>query len=628
MPVKRPRGRPRKSDYPKIATASDENTDLSIITSAVDQVTTKHTVSGTNNDALKTAVLHEDDEDFVPEEYDDIVVELEDADKDGTISKPKKKKQAKRIKIKEKVSRSGTPSSTLERKGRVIRALKDLSSARDKIERIYGLNQNKLLKLAKVKEGFETCVFCFPSKTIQKDSPYYIQSKPPCALENVYDTLIGQSKPKYHEIAESELDQIFKSEGKELRIVINQAEAALKTGQKTEFPVFPYGDRKGFVYNSGGLITDMAWLYQERHEAQYLAISLSQYLDKPSDRNLRMFDTEEHVSCIQIFELNPKTLQFTKIKTLVHKFGETWNLKWHEGCQNPRSLGTLAFVCQDGSVKLLEVTITKEHTIELFDTPSLCVAMPKTAISCFDFLSPTTIVCGFKNGYVAEFDLRDPNLPSYYRKMHDSYIISIVAAYSEFENIVVATVSVDGYFYLFDPKDILTTKTTVTRFRGTNLIPISYIPQLYALIHSDGANTLKTVVPRAAFAIHSVSLQETSIMSIGTSRAHPMSLSGSSDGNVVIDNVCRRLLTGIKNSSTTHTSLRLWKWEYNKSEDKYRLNHVYETYKLNVNEISGVRVDPHGVNISCVKWNETAICGQFYAFANTAGLLTIEKLEN
>lgn len=630
MSVKRGRGRPRKNARPKIELLDNETTNLSLITTAVSQATRKRPRKGTSKEFISGANL-ESNEDFDEEEDSEFIPEVEPAlNEEGKIKPSRRRKTTlKKNKISPTDgSKTVQRGSTLELKGRIIRALKDLSSARDKLERIYGLNEEKLLRLAKVKEGFETCVFCFPLDVIQQSSPYFVKYTPPCAVRNVYDQLLAQSLPKLHDIDQAELDHIFKKRKQAIKVVINEAETALELEQATEFPVFPYGRREGLVYNSGGLITDIAWLCQNEVEDQFLAVALSQHFARPLDRHLRMLEAESHVACIEIFRFNPSTLKFVKIQTIAHTFGEVWNLKWHEGCQKDGILGALGFTCQEGCFKLLEIKIPGDglHSVQLYEEASVSVSMPNTIITCYDFLSPTSIVCGFKNGFVAVFDLTDPGSPSFYHKLHDSYVISISVAFSDFERSTVGTLSFDGYFYIFDPKDIFSSKTTVTRFRGTNLIPIEYMPQLYAFVHSDGANSLKTVVPRAAFAIHTVSLQETSIVSLGTSRLHPLSLVGNSDGTVVVDNVSRRILTGIKNNSNTHSSLRLWKWEYSKKEDKYRLNHNYEPYKLSVNEISGVKLDAHGVNISCVEWNETNAAGQFYAFANSAGLLTIEKL--
>lgn len=89
------------------------------------------------------------------------------------------------------------------------------------------------------------------------------------------------------------------------------------------------------------------------------------------------------------------------------------------------------------------------------EKPSLTLSLADSLITTFDFLSPTTVVCGFKNGFVAEFDLTDPEVPSFYDQVHDSYILSVSTAYSDFEDTVVSTVAVDGYFYISIQKTLL-----------------------------------------------------------------------------------------------------------------------------------------------------------------------------
>ncbi|CCH58447.1 hypothetical protein TBLA_0A06550 [Henningerozyma blattae CBS 6284] len=659
---------------------NDEATSIPVSQSAsnIPGVDTTHEIVTDDNENDEDFVIIEDyvddDKDYIANEEEDVAMELEDNNDDTdytnelgddanyddndiqTEKKPKRKnastkekstsaKRPYKKRTKKEIAPTpipiSTPDSTLEKKGRIIRALKDLSSARDKIERMYGLNRDKLLNLAKIKEGFETSLFDFPSSNIQKDSRFYVECIPPCAQEDITNVLINDDtkKTQYHEITDEIYRDLFHSRVEPVSVEIGDVSYDLQTDDLAQFPIFPIEPRTGFLYNIGGMVTDMVWLHQKiDNEQQYLAVSTSQYFDKPLDNHLRMFHGQSHVSTISIFRLNIKTLEFIKLYTVINPYGEAWNLKWHEGYNNPSNLGLLGFVCQDGSVKFLEIpNITdsmntsnnngnKNGKIIFCESPSISMSLPNTLITCFDFLSPTTIICGFKNGYIAEYDLRDPQIPSYYKQIHDSYIINIVAAYSEFEPLVVSTVSVDGYLYLFDPRSIFTTKTTVTRFRGSNTIPITYIPQLYTLLHSDGANSLKSVPPRTVFAVHPVSLMESTITSISGSRLHPLSLTSTADGMLIIDNITRRYLTTIKNTSSTHKSLRLWKWDYSSKQNKYRLDFNYTKYQLNVNDVSKIHLDPQGINICCVKWNETNIAGKFYAFANSAGILTVERL--
>lgn len=583
-----------------------------------------------------SVVQVDEDDEFIPEDqpeedgYEEEGFIAAEGEATPKVKKARTTGNSKRgRKPKHKVSldeeiRAMTPTSKLDNKRRIIRGLKDLTSARDKIERIYGLNENKLLGLAKVKEGFETSVFDFPEENIQTNSQFYVDSSPPCSKENIFDVLFSMPL-KYSIIDEGEFGEMFQLRKDEIRLLISGLETPLHTGQRTEFPVLPCGKRTGFVHNVGALVTGLAWLNTVEGQDQYLAVSMSQYKEDPVDPHLKMFGREEHISCIDIYSLNPLTLEFKKMQTIVHNFGESWDLKWHEGAKGSHYLGVLGCVCQDGSVKFFGVEKNQEYQIRMFDEALISISIPQASISCFDFITPHAIVCGFQNGYVAEFDLIT-NLPCYYHKVHDSYIISVVTAYSNFEDVTVGTLSVDGYLSVFNPKDIRTTKCVVGRARGGNNTPIVYSPQLYSFVHSDGVNSIKAFPPRAIFATHQICLHENTVTSMAVSKLHPLLLSGSADGTLIINNLARRFLTGIKNNTTTYRYLKLWKWDYSLAKNLYRLDPNYEVYKFSVNEVSKAQVDPHGINISCVKWNETPQSGKFYAFVNNAGLLVVEKL--
>ncbi|SCU85277.1 LAFA_0D14818g1_1 [Lachancea sp. 'fantastica'] len=521
--------------------------------------------------------------------------------------------------------KSPTPASKLDNKRRVIRALKDLTSARDKIERIYGLNNQKLLGLAKVKEGFETGPFDFDLETIQRHSKYFVDFPSPSTVTTGNALSVPLEKSDYRVVNESELHQLFPLSDEEILLQISDLDTHITSGQSIEFPIFPCGKRKGFVYCMGGLITDMAWLPRDDLDRLYLAVSVSNRLGDPVHEDLRCWGEESHTSCIMIFALDATSLVFEKRQTIIHNFGETWDLKWHSGFQDDSALGLLGACCQDGSVKFIKIDKTTDHEIKVYESADLSVRLPQTPISCFDFTSSITIVCGFQNGHVAEFELGS-NVPSYYYQIHDSYVISIVVAYSEFEDNVVTTTSIDGFIYIFNPKSIHTTKSSLGRVRGGNTIIATYCPTVYGVVHTDGANSVKAYSPKAAFASHQICQHENTVSTLATSKLHPFLLSGSADGSLMINNLARRFLTGIKNNSTVHKYLKLWEWNYSAKDKKYQLDPNYEVFNFSVNEVSKARVGPPGVNIASVKWNETCKGGKFYAFANSAGLLVIEEL--
>lgn len=547
--------------------------------------------------------------------------------------KPKSHNKASPSKRQKPVSKK---KSIFETKNKIIRALKDISGARDKVERIYGLNKDKLLQLAKIKEGFESHLFDFPKSNIDYDSRFYVSNEPVCNKFQINDEMFIGKETQYTQIDQETLKALFKYREEPLNVIIGEIDSSLQNGDKLDFPVFENDKRKGLVYNSGALITDIAWLNKEpspdtqEHRYQYLAISLSQYMDNPSDPHLEMFDKENHISCFEIVEFDPITLAFNKIQTILHNFGDTWNLKWHVGYNSDKNIGLLTFVAQDGSFKALQIRKAGERdspVIMKCETASISISLSNSNITCFDYISPISIVCGFKNGYVAEFDIFDSNhVPSYYHKIHETFIISIVVVYSPFEPTTVGTLAVDGYFHVFDPRDIYGTKCTVSRLRGSNIMPIVYVPQLSLLLFSDASNSLRTLTTKALFAPHNVISRESTVVSLGTAKFHPFSLTGTADGKIYIDNLSRKILTGIKNSTTIHKSLRLWGWDYDIQQKKYRLDHTYEVCRATNGEVNKVGIHPPGVSISAVKWNETIAGCKIYAFSNNAGLLTIESL--
>ncbi|KAL3235087.1 Transcription factor tau 91 kDa subunit [Nakaseomyces bracarensis] len=634
VPKKRGRGRPRK--------AADANS----TNNGNGNAKTGSTMTDVTNDGdgIAAAALKElgesrktrgrpkkkVDDDFVPgevaEEVDDSVIDEE------LMRKPKRNKISTKSGEKKRVL------STLEQKGRIIRSLKDLSSARDKIERVYGLNRERLLELAKIKEGFEACLFDVSQEDIQSGSPYWLGTKKSCQLgtkgatdeKAAVEKLIAEHSPQFDELSEEQYQTLFKTNENPIDYVIGDTGFTLSAGQRAEFPVLPDYQRYGFVFNAGGLVTDMAWLAGLASNEQYLAVAVSQYRSTTADGNLRMFDQETHISCIQIYQIDPATLSLKKQFDILHPYGEIWDLRWHEGIEpNKSSLGVLFFASQSGNVKVLEIPDSIREKRVLCKGASLDLGITNSCITTYDFLSTGRLICGFKNGYVAEFDLSDTERyrePSFYSQVHSSYITTIVVAHSAYEADTVGTLSVDGYFYLFNPRNIFTTKTNVTRFRGGNMFPMVYLPQLYALVYADGANCLRSVVPRAAFSQQTMSSIETNVSSVASSILHPLILYGSSSGSLYVSNAARRLLTGTKNSAAAGRALKLWQWDFNPNTHSYRLDQNYKVDKLNGSEMTSMEIDAPGVNITCVKWNENPQTGKFYCFANAAGLVTIEKI--
>ena len=522
---------------------------------------------------------------------------------------------------------------------RIIRTLRDLSSVEEKIARLYSRNEKRLLEFAKMRRAWEQWLFNFPIKNIQPDFPLFVPVVSQCQEPNVYAIVrkTHLQEPQYCNINDQEYKSLFTDRPEPLKVNIHDLDTKLRANEKVEIPVLPHYTRTALVMNVGGLITDLAWLTNNggsEDEPLYLAVSVSQYYDEPASEYLGVFDGEEHISAIKIYKLDPVTFKFTNIQTIVHPYGETWDLKWHDNYKSDeagKNIGLLGFVCQGGSLKFIEIDLGEKPITDyrLYDNVKFSFSIDGTSITCFDFLTATVVICGFKNGFVAEFDLSSGSTaPSYYHRLHESYVVQIVAAYSKYEETAVASVSLDGYFHIFDPRDIYSSKIApIQRFRGNLISPMTYCPQLYSVVFSDGVSSIKATVPRAAFGVHQISYRPSTVTALHSSRLHPLILSATSDGSLYVDNLMRRLLGSVKAPIDGYKSLRLWKWDFDRSTDTYRLDFNYEAIKCSANEVRQLKIDPHGVGITCVKWNETYRGGKFYAFGNAAGLLTIEQME-
>lgn len=578
-----------------------------------------------------------ENEDNMVDELDEEAIPIEvEGDEDDSFEeekRPRKKARKPTAKKTTKTIKKPAKAKSPVKRIRLIRALKDLSSAKDKICRIYGADEDRLLELAKIKEGFEGYMFDFPEERISNSSEYYIPKVTPSGKEDVYYQFHSKVvNNKWSPIGKVGYESKFTLRNEPLEVQIGDVQSTVNVFDKVEFPVFTNYERNGFVYNVGGMITDIAWLDQDEDNSQYLAVATSQYLEEPSSTELRTFNSVSHISIIQLYRLNPDNLAFELIQNILHNSGEVWNLKWHDGYKSSESLGLLFFVCQDGCVKYIDIPreISEENKIILYEDIKTSISVPNNIITSFDFTSPATIVCGFRDGYVAEFDiLEDPSIPSFYEKVHESYIFNIAYAYTDYEMPIVATSSIDGNVFAFNPQDVMMTRTQVDqRFRGGNVAPMVYSPLLYSFVYSDGATTARAATPHGLFAVHQLGTMSGTLNSIATSKRHPFNLFVGSDGSVHIDNLARRMLTGVRNMSDALKYCKLWKWDYDRIDKIYRLDHNYEVFKSSQVGPTKMRIDVPGINVTSVKWNETEKAGKFYAFSNAAGLLVIEKLDS
>lgn len=545
-------------------------------------------------------------------------VEIEDVEDKKSVKKRGRPKGSKNggITKKTKPIKIKTASPFKIDKNKIVRVSKHLTSVKDKLVRIYGENKDKLLGLAIQKEMFETAVFDFKeSQLVEFQLPF----------QDITST-IKFGDFSVVSISRNELDEIVPLNNEEIEFDIGKNYFATVANEAVELPVFNFGTRHGFVFNAGGFVSDSAWTKIPDSDKQYLAISVSSDQDA-ADPDLRLSGKPvPHPALLKIYELNIVKGTISLFYQLAHDFGVSWDLKWHPGfSSNSTHIGVLTGVFQDGTIKFLPIEKSFKGQIHHLHNPALTIGGIDSGITSFDFRSSNDIVCGFQNGYYGEYSVSDDRFYEY-KQLFESYVISTIVLRSNFENTLICMSAVDGNCCIFDPKDIRLTKTFATRTRGSNTLPLIYLPQLYTVIRTDSLSSIKAFTPRAIFVDHNICQHDNTVISLGASSLHPMLLSGSADGSVVLNNLVRRMLQGLKNNTDIYRYIRLWKWDFNEENGQYTLNPQYNVYQFSNTETSNVKLDYSGINIQSVKWIEDIRYGKWYSFANAAGFVVIEKL--
>lgn len=501
-------------------------------------------------------------------------------------------------------------------KNKIVRVSKHLTSVKDKLVRIYGNNQDKLLGLAKQKEKFETAVFDFKEEQL---TPFNLEF-------NSIDLKLSDFVAV--EISEDELNEMINLNKNEIEFNIGNDHFATMKNEYIQLPAFNFGIRQGFIFNTGGFVSDMAWTRLPGSDIQYLAVSVSDTQDA-ADPDLRLSGTPTPRSAlINIYEFDKNQAKMSLFYQLVHDAGLSWDLKWHPApVTDEKYIGVLTGVFQDGCIKFLPIMRSVEGHIHHLQNPCIDIKGPESAITSFDFISSDYIVCGFQNGYYGEYSITE-SIFCNYKQLFESYVISTIALRSNFENTAVCMSAIDGNCCIFDPKDIRLTKTFSTRTRGSNTLPLVYMPQLYTVLRTDSLSSVKAFTPRAIFVDHNICQHDNTVVCLGSSSLHPMLLSGSADGSLQLNNIVRRMLQGLKNNTDIYRYVRLWKWDFNAKTKQYRLNPQYKIFKFSNTETSNVKLDYPGINIQSVKWIEEMNCGKWYSFANAAGFVVVERLGN
>jgi transcription factor C subunit 6 len=539
-------------------------------------------------------------DDVISDVVSDAVSDVEIDDDIHELVKPKTKKP-------KKAKTSKSPEVTAQKFAKKeVTKTKDITSIKDKFLRFFGSNNQKLVELVKLRKKWERSVFNFDKSQLAD------VEKAPLPEVDIPET-------SFAKLSRDDFDAKFPLPSTPKNLQFNTEDVLELPNQSTA------NHGHTIVLNTGSLITDIAWSnVTQGSNSQILAVGISNITETTTSGNFKLLEKHSYPSVIQLYEVDTDTKSIKLIKSLLHNWGNVWDLKF---VPIDSDGGVLSGVFNDGSVRVINLENSTNDYLEI-KKPSFEYSIPGHLVSCYDWLDESTIICGTDTGHIAEFSISDENdvTPSYFYPLHSSYVYSISAAVSKYDETLVFSLCSDGLSTIFSPRDIITTANKAPRSRSISKTVV-YSPQLYSFVHTEGPYSTKVVPIRAIFGSTSLTKHDGSTESLATSAIHPLVLSGGADGKIKVTNLARRLLCTPKQSAGSQKILTLFELQYGKKENVFRLVEPFDVEKINpVENISVLNIYPPQVSINSLSWNSNKVAGNWFAAGSTSGLLILHEL--
>lgn len=277
-------------------------------------------------------------------------------------------------------------------------------------------------------------------------------------------------------------------------------------------------------------------------------------------------------------------------------------------------------------------------------------AIPSPTISsCMAWLSPTDIIVGCANGWVALYNLltsqsaskldqqEDEPIPYLYFPIHSTYITNLDTAYPQYPHII-SSVAMDGntrLSSLLDPvKDVV--DTTRQRLGTTQ---IYYYPFLQAFVSTDENDTVRGLSVRRFFTSTSVGRLPSTISAMAHgSRWHPSIMAGCTEGGIYVFNPLRRFMH--TKEAHYHTRWFLHEWAAGKDEQTPNISRFTDDIEIEslsllralkgegkvLNGMMCLTIYDEEQHIVAVEWNPNQHCAGWAAAGMGSGLVRIEDL--
>ena len=457
------------------------------------------------------------------------------------------------------------------------------------------------------------------------------------------------------------------------------------------------GSREGWIMNLGNRVRCLDWAPNHAGSTQYLALvapKKSTATQTPTNSAPAFTPSYPLPAAIQIWAFATSTdtdhaghIDQSRppelVLTVCTDWGAVKHLKW---CPVPRhlrddevrgkvSIGLLAGIWGDGTLRILDVQIDKvhssltsygmpppKHNVYNLTNASLQVKYegaafaarpPNTVCTCLTWLSAVDIAVGCANGFVAIWNIFDGNqslsphnddenipstaqslvpVPWFFLQIHQTYVLAMAAAYPAHPHLL-ATSSMDGYMRLTDLRAPSTDFVLTNRSRiGTTVI--DYCEALQAMVSTEENDFVRIYPLRRFFSSISVGRADALITSLTVGKVHPTILVGSADGAVIATNPMRKVLNG-----KAQQYQQTW-FEHEWTRKGEGVSRVLDGFKVETVNMARTLVGDKRIKdgsvyatiyeeetgVTQVVWNPNLHCGGWAAAGLGSGLVRVEDL--
>jgi transcription factor C subunit 6 len=621
MPPRRPRRTTTKVDYSQFGdegdanSKSDQDADFAVKGDASD------------DDAMDVDVKDVDEDEELPD-IDEGDNELDEKKTQRKSAKPRKAaKKPSALSTGSKRSSLVLNLPSAHRKGNLM----------ERVTMVLGSNRNDQFEGLNARQIWANSMF-----TPITDSFGKYMKVPTNNSANRFE-FADSSEQSIEELSENALEKYLLPANRQ--VTLNESTLESYKDRVT----FEDGLLTGAILNVGGMITSVAWAPGLAGYEQYIAVGV---LDDNQRDPLKdpihspmtsLFSAEGYASSFYIYKVNLDPTLYTEgdnnssmcqlVASYSHDFGSVSLLKWRP--QNEKNdadtLGLLAFLCQDGKLRVLNVKKPQSDTVKRYKISQALKTyeFPGYKITCFCWRTENVLAVGTEHGSVAEYDISDTESdePSYTVTIATTVIFTISSGYPNNSDLLFEQAA-DGFCCCIDTRNPNSREYSL-RIK-TNASSSGYLPWASSFVSVDDLFQVRAQPVRdfrVYGTINSFTGHRVPVTAIGVSTFHPFLLSGGMDGQVKVGNTTRRLIAPQRVLASTYTSAVLWQLDFSQKATAYRISPVYRTEKISKGDaIELLQPYPANVMISDLAWSSNIETAEWYAAGTSSGLLKLHRL--